>query len=296
MCPDFLSSLGEKTETDRYSPFVIAANDALEKLQSLDIQGLKCAPEEAERIIFLANSPNGTQVQSGEATSHRKPGIVIMRLSDAYQAYPSSLCMKAWGQLKNIAPSGAKPRSFHRILSCVEFKATRSDLKMTDCLMDGTPLLDEMGPMPLIVDGPAIRTATRAAEKGGQVERLATRESLSGRKIRKRPHECVDAGDDSKSQPQSAKRVAVVGSGTSRSWYTRAVKESPTAPSVALPKQTTGSEPQTRTQEKTTEFKARDPISQAGSYAIEMLSMPRIHAWNILIIGACLSLGPIRLH
>jgi hypothetical protein len=45
MCTDCISSLSKKTETDRYSPFVIATNDALEKLQNLNIQGLKRAPE-----------------------------------------------------------------------------------------------------------------------------------------------------------------------------------------------------------------------------------------------------------
>ena len=73
--------------------------------------------------------------------------------------------MKYWGQLKKLAPSGIKPRRFHKNLACVEFKATTTDLKMTDYSKDDTPLLDQMDPMHLIVDGPAIRAVKRPAEK-----------------------------------------------------------------------------------------------------------------------------------
>jgi hypothetical protein len=59
MCPDCLSSLGEKTETDRYAPFIIATNDALERLEY--------APEGTERIIFHTSHLNDIQIQSGEA-------------------------------------------------------------------------------------------------------------------------------------------------------------------------------------------------------------------------------------
>jgi len=93
-----------------------------------------------------------------------------MRLNDAARAYPSSLRMSEWGQLKNIAPNGVEPRSFHRILSYVEFKATQPDLEMTGVLNDDTPSLCEMDPMYLTLDGPAIRAANRAAEKEDQVE------------------------------------------------------------------------------------------------------------------------------
>jgi len=71
MCPDCISSLSEKTETDHYSPFVIAINGALEKLQDLDITGLKRAPEGPERIIFLANYPNEIPTQSGSTACER---------------------------------------------------------------------------------------------------------------------------------------------------------------------------------------------------------------------------------
>jgi hypothetical protein len=285
-----VSSLREKVETDRYAPFVIATNDALEKLENLNINGLKRVPEGVERVIFLTNHPNEIQIQSREAASHRKPDVVIMQLNDAARAYPSSLRMRDWGQLKKVAPSGAKPRSFHRILSCIEFKATRSDLKMQDCLKNDIPLLDEMDPMHIIVDGPALRAAKRAAEKEGQIEGQASRASLSGSESRKRARESVDAGNDAESQPRSGKRVAVE-SGPSRSWYSRAAKGSPIAPAVAQPKQTTGSQPR-NPQEKTSEAKSRDPILQSGSYAVEMLSMSRVHAWNILIIGSYLGFRP----
>jgi len=293
MCPDCVSSLSEKTETGRYSPFVIATNDALEKLQDLDIPGLKRAPEGPERIIFLANQPNEIPIQSGSA----KPDVVIMRLSDAAQAYPAPLLVKEWAQLKNIAPSGViKPRSFHKILSCIEFKATRSNLKMADCLKNGTPSLDEIDPMHIFVDGPAIRAATRAAEKESQVESQAMQVTLSGSGSKKRPRSPVDAGNESGSQPRAAKRVPAE-AGPSGPRYARAVKESPMGSVSAPPKQPKGYKSQTRTpQEKTSESKTQEPILQASSYAIEMLSMTRVHTWNILIIGTCLNLGPGYLH
>jgi len=37
MCADCLSSLSKEMEADRYAPFVSATNDALEKLETLDI-------------------------------------------------------------------------------------------------------------------------------------------------------------------------------------------------------------------------------------------------------------------
>ena len=58
MCTDCISSLSERTETDRYSPSVIAINDALEKLEDLNIRGLKRVPEVAGPSIFLVNHPN----------------------------------------------------------------------------------------------------------------------------------------------------------------------------------------------------------------------------------------------
>src|SRR5882757_9490782 len=131
MYTDCISSLNKKTETDRYSPFVIATNDALEKLENLNIQGLKRAPEGLDRIIFLVTHPNEIPIRSGEAASHRKPDIVIKRLGDSAQAYPIRLLIKDWGQLKTHAPFGVASRSFHKILSCIEFKATRIDLEMT---------------------------------------------------------------------------------------------------------------------------------------------------------------------
>ena len=284
MCTDCISSLSKKTEADRYSPFVMATNDALETLADLNIQGLKRAPEKLERIIFLVNHPNEIQIQSGEAASHRKPDIVIMRLSDAARACTSPLLMKEWGQLKMVAPGGVQPRSFHKILSCIEFKAARTDLKMTDCLENDTPLLDEVLPMYLIGDGPAIQAAKRAAgKKDSQGESQAPLTTLSGNRKRARGSE--DAGNNRESQPRSAKRVAVE-SGPSRTWYPRAVKEFPMASGGAHPRQTTGSGSQTTTpQEKTSESRARDPILQVGSYAVEMFSVSRVHVWNIIIIG-----------
>ncbi len=292
MCTDCISSLSEATETDRYSPFVIAINDTLEKLECLNIQGLKRAPEGPERIIFLVNHPNEIPIQSGEAASHRKPDIVITRLSDAAQACPSLLLMKDWGQLKNLALIGVRPRSFHTILSCVELKTTRTDRNMTDCFKDDTTLLDEMDPMHLIVDGRAIRATRRAEKEEGQVESQVPLVPLSGSESSKRARETHDAGNDGEFQPQSAKRVSVEFTGPLRSWYPRTVKESPMAPGAAQPRQTTGSGSPTRTpQEKTSDSQTRDPILQLGSYAVEMLSVSRVHIWNILIIGTCICFG-----
>jgi len=65
----------------------------------------------------------------------------------------------------------------------------------------------------------------------------------------------------------------------------------------APPQQPKGYRSRTGTpQEKISESKKREPFLQAGSYAIEMLSMTRVHAWNILIVGTCLNLGPEYLH
>jgi len=215
-----------------------------------------------------------------------------MRLNDAARAYTSSLLMDEWEQVKNIAPSGVEPPSFHRILSYVEFKATQPDLEMTDLLNDGTPSLYEMDPMYLALDGPAIR----AAEKEGQGESSVTRSTLPGNQSMKRPREPVDARNDSEFQSQPAKRV-VLESGSSKTWYARSVKECPMAPVVVLPKQTTGSGLRARTlQEGTSESRTRDPALQAGPHAVEMLSMSRVHAWNILIIGMCLNLGQGHFH
>ena len=145
MCTDCISSLGEKTETDCYSPFVLAINDALEKLQDLNIQGLKHVPEVAGPSIFLVNHPN-------------EP---------------------VW----------------HKNLACVEFKATTTDLKMTDYSKDDTPLLDQMDPMHLIMDGPAIRVAKRPAEKkDDQGESQASLGTLSGSESWKRARDPDDAG------------------------------------------------------------------------------------------------------
>ena len=288
MSSDRFSSLGQKTETDCCSAFTIAANDALEKLEHLDIQGLKRAPEGTEQILFLANHENEIQVQDDEAASHPKPHIVVMRRSDAAGAYPFSLLTKEGGQQKNIASR------FHRILSCVEFKATRSDLIMTDFLKNHTPLLDEMDPMHLIVDGPTIRAA-EAARKEGQVESRATREMVSGSESRKRPHGPVDAGNNSESQSRPTKRVAVE-SVPLKSRYPRAAKKVSVAQKVALPTQTTGSGSKTSTpEEKTSESKTQDQVLQASSYAMRML-MSRAHAWNLLIIGTCLGLDPGSLY
>lgn len=190
--------------------------------------------------------------------------------------------MEEGGQLMNTAPAVVKPRSVSRILSCIEFKALQFDLKMIDCLKNDAPLLDDMDPMQLIVDGPAIRAAEKAAEKEGQEESWATHATLSGSESQERPHEPVDAGNN------TAKRVGV-DSGSSTSWYSRAAEESPMA-LVALPKQTTRSDSQmSMPQEKTSETKTLDPTLQA---AIETLSMSRVHACNIIIIGTCLSLDP----
>ena len=166
MCVDCLSSLNEKTETDRYAPFVSATNDALESLEILNINGLKCAPKGVERIIFLTNHPNEIPIYSSTATPHRKPDVVVMRLDDAARAYSSSQSANIWGQLKKIARGGAKPQSFRRILSCVEFKATRADLEMKECQDDNAPLLDEVDPMYISVDGPAIRRAEEKMKTG----------------------------------------------------------------------------------------------------------------------------------
>ena len=69
------------------------------------------------------------------------------------------------------------------------------------------------------------------------------------------------------------------------------------ASAVVLPKQTTGSGLQARThQEETAGSKTQDPTLRVGSYAVEMSSMSRVHAWNILIIGMCLNFGPGHFH
>ena len=95
MCTDCISSLSEKTGTNRYSPFITAINDALEKLEDLNIQGLKRVPEvRGWTKIFLVNHPNEIQIPCGKAASHRKPDLVIMRLSDVSQACSSPLLMK----------------------------------------------------------------------------------------------------------------------------------------------------------------------------------------------------------
>ena len=270
MSPDCLSSLSQRTETDRCSPFVIATNDALEKLEHLDIQGLKRAPEGAERFLFLANHQNEIQISGGDTASHSKPHIVIMRCSDAAGAYPSPLLMEEEEQQKNIISR------FHRILSCVELKTTRSDLIMTDFLRNHTPWLDEMDPMHFIVGGPAIRAA-EAAEKESQVESWATKATSPGGECQKRPHEPVDAGNNSESQSR----------------HSRAAKRSSMAPKVALPTRTAGSASQTSTsEEKTPASKTQAQVLQAGSYAVRMLSMSPVHTWNLLIIGTCPSLDP----
>ena len=275
---DCLSSLNEKTETDRYAPFVSATNDALEKLESLDINGLKCAPNGVERIIFLTNHPNEIPIYSGAATSYRKPDVVVMRLDDAARAYSSSQSANNWGQLKTIARGGAKPQTFRRILSCVEFKATRAALEMKECREDSAPPLDEVDPMYINVDGPAIRRAE--VMKTSQ----ASRATKSGSRSGKRAREFDQFENEPGSQPRPAKQVAVESG--SRSWYARAMKESRASPSAAQPKQASGSQPKTP-QEKTADDKKRDPILQAGSYAVEMMSFARVHAWNILIVGRC---------
>jgi hypothetical protein len=279
-----------KIEANRYTPFVRATNDALQKLESFKIEGLKNVPKDAGRIIFLVNHPNEIQIQSGTAASHRKPDVVIMRLGDAARAYSSSQPANEWEQLKMIAQNGVKPRNFHRILSCVEFKATRSDLEMEDCSTDVARSLNKVEPMHIIVDGPAFRAAKVAEQKKRTAGSQVSQVTRSGSENRKRAREPVEAGSELGSEPPSAKRVAVE-SGPTRSWYSRATKESQTGPAVPKPKQTTESQKQTL-QEKTAEDKTRDPILQAGSYAVEMLSMSRVHVWNILIIGMCLGFGP----
>ena len=89
---------------------------SLEKLENLNIEGLKEAPKGAERIILLTNHPNQIPIESGGATSHRKPIVVIMRLGDAARVYWLSQ-FADWGQLKTITRNGVKPQSFQRILS-----------------------------------------------------------------------------------------------------------------------------------------------------------------------------------
>ena len=181
--------------------------------------------------------------------------------------------------------------SFDRIPFCIKFKATRTDLEMADCSKDGTPLLEEMDPMHLIIDEPAIRAARTAEKKKGEVECRVPMESMSESESRKRADEPDDAGHNGKSQPRSANRVAVK-SGPPRTWYPREMKELPMALGAAHPRQTTGSGSRTRTpQEKTAEFKTRDPISQVGSYAVETLLASRVYVWNILITGTCVRLG-----
>ena len=120
-CADCLSSLSKRTEAHRYAPFVDAINRVLEKLENLSIEGLKETLKGAGGIIFLANHPHQIPIESAGALSHRKPDVVVIRLDDATRAYSVSQSTD-WGQLKTIARSGVKPRSFQRILSCVEFR------------------------------------------------------------------------------------------------------------------------------------------------------------------------------
>jgi hypothetical protein len=134
-------------------------------------------------------------------------------------------------------------------------------MEMTDFLKGGTPSLDEMDPMCIMVDGLAVGAA-KWAEKEGQVESRFARAMLSGSDSKERPRSPVDARNDTKSQRRSAKRVAVE-----------------TVPSTVC-----------------SESKTRDPISQAASYAIEMMSVVHVHTWYILIIGTCISVGLGYLH
>ena len=110
-------------------------------------------------------------------------------------------------------PSDVKPPSFHRILSNVSFNATQSDLKMSDCFKNDTPMLDEMEPMHLTIEGPAIRAAKWAAGKECQTESWATRATPSRNENREQPHELVDTENDGESQPRSATRVAIESDG-----------------------------------------------------------------------------------
>ena len=66
----------------------------------------------------MANHPDQIPIKSG-VLSHRKPDVVIMRLDDPARAYSPSQSAD-WGQLKTIARNGVRPRSFERILSCVD--------------------------------------------------------------------------------------------------------------------------------------------------------------------------------
>jgi hypothetical protein len=273
MCPDGLPSLSLKAEPDRYAPFVTATNIALEELELLDIPGLKPAPTGADRIIFFTNHPHEIQIQSGAASSNRKPDVVVMRLSDAAQAYDVP---QGWAQLKDVAPNSGKPQSFHKILSCIEFKAVRTDMTMSDFLKDDTPSLAEIDPMHLMVYGKK------------KVDSQSIQLTLSGSDRKKRPR---SPSDDSETRKRSTKRL-VVEAGPSRVWYPRAAKGAAMPQAKAIPKQTTGSGSQPKTpQEKVSDSKIRDPILQTGSYAVEMISMFRVHIWNILIIGTCPSLG-----
>ena len=74
-------------------------------------------------------------------------------------------------------------------------------------------MLDEMEPMHLTMEGPAIRAANWAAEKECQTESWATRATLSGSENLEQLHELVDAENDGESQPRSAKRVAIESDG-----------------------------------------------------------------------------------
>ena len=199
-----------------------------------------------------------------------------MRLDDAARTYSSSQSQNDWGQLKIIAQKGAKPQNFRRILSCVEFKAEQFDRTMEDYPRDGTQPLHDTEPMHIVGDVLARKAAKRS-------ESQATK---SGSESLKRKLKDAEFANEPDSQPRSTKRAA----GSGRAWYPRPGKESQTPPGMPQSKQTTGFQTKTP-QEKTSENKTRDPILQAGSYAVEMISMSRVHVWNVLIIGMCLGFG-----
>jgi len=147
-------------------------------------------------------------------------------------------------------------------------------------------------PMHIGVDGHAARTKP-TKEKRSQAGIHASEVTKLANESRKRAREPDDDGNEPGSpQPRPAKRVAVESG--SRWQYAQSAKESQAGPSVTQPKQSTGSQSKTP-QEKTADDRKQDLILQAGSYAVEMLSMTCVHVWNFLIVGMCLGFGPARL-
>src|SRR5260370_16966440 len=124
--------MAQKDETKRYTPFVNAANYALDDISNIKIDSIRTAQTDKEKkIIFIANDPYNIPIKNRYSETVRRPDVIITTLHDAWTfSHPRTECFRE----KTIQECAGRRmgefafQSFAPILSSLDFKRKPSHI------------------------------------------------------------------------------------------------------------------------------------------------------------------------